>query len=501
MTISETGYLNAAMAAKELASRGIHLSVAPSSVLGELLELSASWISPKTTNMAAILSNPGVQSGNFSEPAECRASNTNAITRDNVEQSQHSLKIAALADDIAPFVLSHCSFARNVVTPLVVDLAGKMEKYAATSKPLDPVSKFEIFEGVIPELALDESFLSGGLEQYRGLDVQWSYSNLCLVAPAEEEYYSGLMQLSSERLNELVAKWLRTQEEEFVKKVFVANFCAGGGDLTIDYSPYVVGRSSVGPYERMNVALVCYILANRVYTDVQPTTGSMSLTEYKSAVRQLIDYAGSEATKALSLISRQMENGVMVTEATLSKKCVVVHQPLYRAWLQSGGKPEVLLGMLVGGQVTYAVSAIEESKEQLLRQWQTYVTLTQADLKAEAHKRFREYVIWEMSNSLSELTESEIEFGGHSGDLKKHIMDRVTAEVEHLSHRLMDDFYHTALHLVAKGRFYYTSAYDILSEMVQVSKDNAEIDPREAVLLSTITYLASYNVAQILVTK
>ena len=99
------------------------------------------------------------------------------------------------------------------------------------------------------------------------------------------------------------------------------------------------------------------------------------------------------------------------------------------------------------------------------------------------------------------LTPLEQEYSKDHVNFRAQVGERLKAEIEHLSHRIMEDLDHTALHLIAKTRFYFTSAYSILSEMDNVSKENADIDPREAGLLSVIKYLAEYFEAQIVAVK
>lgn len=505
MSIKQNTYLNAVTTAKELSAKNIHLTARPSSLLGELMDLSTSFIAPKTTDAPAILSNPGYKNAGSMLDAEERANSVSGITGDFNKMSQHSLKIAALAEDIAPHITSHVSFARNTVAPLVVEMAGKMEKYLQTAKPTDPTSLFEIVQGSIPALVTDESFVADGLENYDGLNVQLKSINFTMAIPEESDFYAGLTQLSSQRLNELVADWLKTKEQDYIKFVYIANFANSVYDYASFKKPvheYLLGDamgSSNNPYQILDNALAAYLIANRLFNDPQMAKG-VSLGEYKAAIRNVIDYSGSAIVKALKTIRRQIEGNVIVSEAILSKKRVVVNRVVYQSWLQSGGKPEVILGMLASGEVRYSVASIEEIKDKLIRHWQNFVMLSQADIKGELHKRFKDYIVSEMTLSLEELSEMEQDFAHNCVDYKQRVMANVEKELEHFNHRLMDDIQHLALHLVAKARFFFTSSYSILNEMAEVAKLNPEIDPREAALLSVINYVAEYLEGQIQVT-
>lgn len=501
MTIKETTYLNAAVSALELSASGVHLSANVSSPLGELLDLSVSCNQVKTTDAPAILMSPGFRQSAEPMSAEERARHVSYVTTGYQEESLHSLKMAAMAADIAPFIVAHIAHARNVVAPMVMELGGKLDKFLQSARPLDPSSTFEIDQRQIPSLVLDEAFLADGVENYDGIEVSWKGFPYELEVPETADFYRGLTRLGSDRLNSLVDEWLATKEPEFIKRLYIANFSNSLIDLSSvfqrgDYFLNGEPGRSINPYDQLDIALGCFLISQRLFRDIQPTKG-VSLIEYKSAMRSVIDYAGSMLLRSIRTARRQLDGGVMVSEIVLSKKRVVVNKTLYRAWLESGGKPEALLGMVASGQVYYTVASIEEAKEKLIRQWQTYVMLSSADVKSEMDKRFTNYVMAEMAASLAELGQTEVDYAANYHDFKKRVMDNVAAELEHLGRRAMEDVFHTALHLVAKARFFYTSSYSILSEMNEVAKHNPDIDVREAALLSAINYFCEYVETQV----
>ena len=505
--INQATYLNAATVAKELADKNIYLQARPTSVLGELLDLSTSVLAENNTDLPRILVNPNTPNQIALRSAEERANAVQYTTGDYHEPSQHSLKLMALAEDLAPFITSHISHARNTVAPLVVDLSDKLQKYLDTAKPLDPVSLFEIEQRSLPALVVDESFQADGLEAYAGTDAKYRSFPHILDVPEEDSFYQDLVNLGSNRLNGLVNDWLKTKDPSFIKAVYIVNFSnqldalrtVNGGSYEGLYS---LGDPGVGnnPYDTLDLSLAIYLIGTRLISNVVPAKG-VSLVEYKSAMRSMIDYAGAQIHKSLKAVQRQHEANVLVTEAIISKKKIVVNKIIYRSWLESGGQPEVLLGMLASGEVHYAVGAIEEAKEKLLRQWANYVMLSQTNIKAEMHKRFRDYAENEVMMGLNELTDLEKEYAQNCVNFKDRVQALVNEEIEHLSHRLMDDVHHTALHLIAKARFFYTSAYSILNEMATVAKDNPNIDPREAALLSVISYVGEYFEEQIVCVK
>lgn len=502
MSIKTSTFANAAVTAKDLSARSIFLTTRHGSVLGELMEVSTSFQSPKTTDAASILLRPAGSVGPVVlRTAEELGRDAEMNTGNGEDMSIHSLKIAALAADLAPVISAHISHARNVVSPMVVELAQKLEKFKETAKPLDPASSFEIVKGVIPALLLDESFLSDGIATYSSIDAK-APDYISIDEPATDDLISSMMNLGNDRLNGLVAAWLKTKEENFFKNCYLINFTSKlvPGYVGDAYADYGLSHYTRGAYRTMDIALACYLIASRLFVEPKSVPG-LSLAAYKEKVRGWIDYAGSTAMKAAKTAARQQEAGTLVSEAVLSKKCIVVNNVVYQSWLQAGGSPEVLLGMLVSGQVQYSVAAIEENRETLLRHWQNYLMLAKSDVASEMTKRFKNYLENEVMVGLNELTQSEQDYATHFVQMKTIIAERVKKEIEAMSHCLMDDVYQTALCMIAKARFFYTSSYQILNEMTLVAKQNPDIDVREAALLSVISYIADYYVGQVEIVK
>lgn len=503
--LNQTTYLNALTIAQELAEKSITIGARPSSVLGELVDLSVSSSTTKTTDLTGITVRSGNNNSLLLLTPEERACNVYSNTGDFCEQSQHSLKIQAMADDIAPFIVSHISFARNTVAPLVGELADKLTKFMETSRPLDPVGQFEIRERTIPELLLDESFMSDGLEAYEDLTVNFASFPNVLDVPGDDAFYQNLVNVGNERVNGLVAKWLLPLGLDYIKLVFTRTFSnqpyaptTSTADITSGYlgDP---GQYN-NPYDSLDQALATYLIATRLMADVQ-SVKNMSLVEYKTAMRAVIDYAGSVIHKALRTAKRQINGNVIVSEAVISKKQLTVNKPVYKAWLTAGGKPEILLGMLVSGQIQYAVEGVNAIGDKLLRQWENFVMLSQASIKAEFQKRFACFIEAEALASLDNQSALEKEYAEGKMGLKAKIAESIKAELDCLGTHAMDDLHYTALIVVAKARFFYTSAFAILEQMMLVARENPNIDPREAALLSTITYLGEYFEEQITVKK
>ena len=503
--IQRNSYLNAVQTAKNLEDRKIALSASQSSVLGELMDLSCSVTTTvaNTTLARTVTANTSANAIRVTTP-EDRACEVGYTTGNHDGPSQHSLKVQALADEIAPFVASHISFARNVVAPLVDGYANKLAKFMETARPLDPVSMFDIRQKEIPEILLDESFMAGGLEQYANIDATHIPFPKAIEGGADDAFYASLSNVGNERQNALVGKWLATLPPNFIRNLYLDTFVIyeetsperGAGEYLGEYigDP---GRHN-NPYDTIDHALGLYLIATRLMATVQSVKG-MSLIAYKQKMRLVMDYTGAMVMRGLKAAIRQVSQNVLVSEAIISKRQVTVNAPVYQKWLAEGGCPEAILGMLASGNIQYNVAGVNEAKETLIRQWNNYVMISQASIKAEMHKRFMEYACAEAILMLNEPVALETEYCQDKPGIKDQIADKIKAELQKHAHNAMDDVRVTALHVIAEARFFYTSAFRILEQMMEVAKTNPNVDPREAALLSTHRYACEYLMAQILV--
>lgn len=500
--IKANTYLNAVPVAQELCATGAKLTVRPSTVLGQLLDASVSVETLQTTNPLLQPVRSGAQAPLYMESADSRASTVEYVTANREEASVHSMRIAAIVEDLAPFTTAHISQARTVVAPLVMELAGKMEKYLQDAKPTDPLTLFEIDQRKIPELALDEVFLNEGLASYKDVQGNWSYLGLRLKDELSDEYLQNLTNMSSERLNKLVAEWLISKPKDWLRAVWASNF-GNWDEMPRDAEYTIVSEPGKGQnaYDALDTALAVYIMGKRMMLEVPSLEGNMSAMEFKSKMREIVDYAGGKAARSIAQIARQTSNAVVVSEVNPRLKKIVVHKDCYQAWLTAGGRPEALLGMLVSGNVIFAASALTEAQEKLLTQWNNYLMFSEATLRTEFISRFMDYLESEVLIGLAQLTDQEQEFARENPGFRDIVQKKVREQLEHHRHHLTDDVYGTALHLIAKARFYYTSAFQILREMAEVGKHNPDIDPREASLLSLLDYVADYLDAQIDVVK
>lgn len=509
----KTGSYKAALAtAKELDSVGIRLKARSSTVLADLVSLSSSFQTPPSTDLPAVVLSPRAKRLSNNMSADERANEVEWITNHSYDNtSLHSMKIEALADDIAPFITSHLSHARNTVAPIVTDLTEKLYRFKETAQAIDPATTFEIVSCSVPAFLLDDTFIAGGLENYNTSTVDYPYDTRVLTSELVQNLkvswhdpvlMAEFLNTGNDRLNKMVFEWMATLPEGFMDKTFHAVF-ANYSDDKYGWDPeYMLPGapgSMVNVYHGLNVVTASYLIASSL---MRITKGvRMSDDKVREKIRAVLDYSGGTINRYIRTITRQVSTDVLVSEVDTGKRKAYVHEPVYAAWLEKGGRPETILGMIVSGMVFHDVQAINDARDKLDRAWSGYVVLSQTDIRRDLQNRLIAYIKSEVMHGLNDLTDLEKEYANGDPTFKQKVAAKIEQEIQHLGHRITDDLAHTALHLIAKTRFFYTSAYSILLQMEEIAKHNPEIDPREAALLSTISYICEYFENQLVIER
>jgi hypothetical protein len=180
---------------------------------------------------------------------------------------------------------------------------------------------------------------------------------------------------------------------------------------------------------------------------------------------------------------------------------ITVYEPVYKKWLAAGNSQEALFGMLILKHNYSTTYLIDEHKEELEKAWFNHLSYSTNSIKLSNFNNLLEALALAYKALHTEY-QNEAEKAAMSTSDYYAVSDRLFNE-ELKDVRMMDltDMRALALRLVAKSRYYYSSAYEILSTLDSYCEDNENLDPREAALLATIEYVARYMAKQLAITK
>ncbi len=517
--LSKDTVLNALASAEQLKAAGKTFRALDNSPMQELVDasypLANSAVQTEASTEPLKITGDSKNSYSLSSKEEFACS-VNYTAENREDESMHSLRIRSMADNIAPFVTGHISFTRNTVIPLITETETSFNNFIGMVSVKSAESEFRITQGALPALLLDESFMAMGLENFKdgsGNVNNWINTQLNDTPVAIDELVSQITNLGNDRLNKLVQAWLEKAPYALIKRVYLTNFVKNADTLdnmdkhgrpletpcsfSDEYNYNQYNTAAGRPYDSLNVALATYLIANWLSNNPQKTSGDISLSEYKNRMAESCISTGNAVNSLAKRILMQIETNILVSEYNAYKKEIVVHGAVYKGWLENGGCPEALLGFLVTNNPIFNTVTLTEKQDQGLRAWESYLTVHNTNSQKAISDSFVSFVRTHMYSTLQSLTDSEKSLGANEVVHRERVMKNVDEEIQHFSHRIMDDIPHLALHLVAKARFYFTSAYSILEEMINVEKQNPGIDPREAAGLAVISYIAEYLDGQV----
>lgn len=406
--------------------------------------------------------------------------------------SQHDLVLEGAINDLSKVVTQHLSFARNVVKPLIVDMASDLSTFQKNNTPVEASSEFDIKSFHLPGLLKDVSFLDS-LRFYQDKPVIKPTKTVRLEDKEFAEIV-GLMSTGSERTDADVLAMVSTMEEETI-------VCLWRSFFTIAETKELITVSKIDKlnvYEKANYTAVLYLLTRKLLAEVESSSEQMSLVEYNELITDLRDYAGSLLLTSLTRIGLLIRTNQLILRNT-EHKVIELNGEVYNTWLTAGGSPETILGLMVSGETISNSKALDLKAKDYSAVWNSYVMFHNSNNANRAFDEIKSYLSVSFNKLLAAPCEEEKTYAETHPNYFDNVKKLLEEEVDSLSSKDLEDVYDVSLRLIAKVRFYYTSAFVILTDINDGFKANPDIEVREAALLATVNYISNYLADQIAV--
>ena len=418
------------------------------------------------------------------------------------DETGYPAAVATLVDQIYPLVTAHISHARNVVVPLVKGLAENYLAYLESAKIKDPTSMFEVCKVKLPSILTDEGFISDiSYARERRLSVPAEYLRLDGKQPEE---IIELCMTGSARYDEQIKTMLLSKNPGWMEQVWFGIF--GKNEYITQDSYCLNGYESLSvhsrctPQEMAELSLVVYLIARKLQMNI-PEGVNMSLTKFDNLITSIKDYAAGCLNQHLYKVAQANSTKTLVMQYSDAEYCIYVNGDLYGEWLDAGNSPEILLGMVCSGSYVKTIPEINEKSEQYKKAWDNFVTLHNAKEVNNRHIYARKALISLFNEQLQKEIPEEKDVRQKETNFNDSRLKKAYEFIDSMSISQLDDAFNVALHLVARIRFDYTSAFYILKDIDTVCKANPDIDVREAANLATINYVGDYLADQIAIKK
>ena len=403
------------------------------------------------------------------------------------EPSIHNQISDAYIDDISKYVKNHISFAKNIANPVVMDYIERIKLAIANFKFPESSTSFDIQIADIPELLEDDSFL----DTLRFYDEKAVISPDLIPSfgPRDNETLNALILLGDTDADQAIVSWLSRKHPNFLQEVWKSFFLDRKQvtDTYITYNELV--RFDI--FDKVDYALAGYLLTIKLFESV-PEDVTGSLNSYQDTLVQTRNFMGAILADAVRKFNSFSVTKTLVTSFLPTEKGVIVYGNVYRKWLEEGGSPEVIFGLIISNQNIRLCSLIDENRENYLARWKTYETFFNAN-QGNAYYDFCKTVLTtEFTGIMTDFSAEENEFIQSNPEYLEVAKKLFEKELDLVKSKDLEDLTAVCVRLVCRSRFYYTDAEIILTDMLDASKVNPNIDAREAGLIAVANYIFDY---------
>lgn len=407
------------------------------------------------------------------------------VTRSDTEFSAHTAAANSLSDQLAENVKRHISVARSVVKPAVISYADAVGTRFQSFQASDPISSFTLEKVYIPEPLLTESLLDD-LKIHRGNRIT-DFPESLRAGPRTTEELTALLFTGLSSVDEEIRTWLSSTDMSVIQLTWDAMF-SGLADSQ--------GLYKLKSGDRLSSALAAYLFSRKL-TNAPVTVEGMTVAGYNTRVTAIEYYAGALVCEQLTELNQAARTERLILSSSAYGKNVVVYGPVFDKYMEEGGSTEVLFGMLCGGLPGNSLTGVKAVSEKAMTEWNRFITLSNYQNKRDRHELLRTIYASEFVNQLNEPDEFEKEYLSKNPNHADTSVKRTRDYLKELTEEQLEDIGTVALIVIAKYRFGYTNAYQILSDIVHALNANPNLDPREAATIAAINYITDYACAQL----
>lgn len=480
--------------AQELAEKGLVATAKPNTMLSELNRtvLSDTLFGGNTTSVT----NTGDTSSKMDDivgivSSVLVGSTTGSIDRASMHDQIQDTSVGLLTKA----VLNHVSFARNVVNPIVSDYTRLVKDAMHNSKGSMPSEEFCIDQLEYPEVIWDTSFVST-LETYRGRTPvaptsQWNIPLKAIVDLSEN------LATGDKDTDKMVGVWMANRDPDYIRAIIDFFFYGGTSEVCERFKHKLVQMAdfkSLSLFDRIDQSLAIYLFAEKAYDVSALEEGTrMSLASYRSAVADIRDYAGAVLMASIDSAEKTKKVSSLVVAFDDDCKTITVNAENYRKWLNEGGSPEVLLGVMVSGRKVYTQSLIDAQTDYFKREWKNYCLIHDTGKTNRDFVAFKDILRFKFREIMAGLTERELEYVKTHSDYHESANTKLEGIIDSLKFSDMTDIDMLALKIICRCRFHYTDAELILTDINEAKLVNPDIrDAREAALIAVMNYVADF---------
>lgn len=407
-------------------------------------------------------------------------------------ETNHDMIQDKLISILSTSLINQINLLKSEVIPIVDSLYQKTKDTLQSILDQGSVASIEIIQKDLHD-ALKDPSIRNDIDKFQNsefkpiLNFNINYANLTdelmnRIHLASTEYYKENTSAASDYIHQMTMDKLRG---------------------TVTELPYPIQETH--SHDIIDKALDRYFI-NEVFrnnediaADVIDNTGLSDLRAKLDSVRT---YTLPLLSKNVDLVERREKAayGLVIIRVDRQSDKIYVNGPIYRRFLEQGGTVETVLGVVLDRNASvddYSISSLLEGKEKYTTYYKEYLTLASSKNELDLYNSFRDYFPTIFYNDRNNYGEEEEKYLKLNPGVHDEVKRRLMAEIDKV--RLHDltspkKLYSTISRIVAKSRFYFTGAAELMKYMEEEYKEGDDLANVSAIAM--IYYLVDYFLQQ-----
>lgn len=417
------------------------------------------------------------------------------------EGSEHDLVMEETATGVVGTLNASINFARKVLAPAASKVDSAVREAIGNFAPARYfVDAYHIHPVMFSDglTTLVERFENSPIDQVQRL----------ALPDADEGTLVGLLATGNSGWDSAVSDWLAKKPEGWLREVYGRVFGVNVGTNLIPDHEQAIRSDLRGKFEIIiKIGTEDYLLAAHLLSTAllnNPRSTEATGSEWRSMMSSWVQQTGRALNVFQRYVARQMAVKLMVLHwpapgvvwvKSPEDARIVVLGNAYNEWLEQGGSPEMLIGVLFAGDNSQPVTASElnAKKEVYANAYQRYEQILAREVAARSGTMIGNAFATALVLALNDATDDQLPLGTDRSELAQAINARIQAIREWPEL----DIYRTARELLATAVFHKPTALHWLETIDELMAANTDLAPQEAAYLAVRDYVTKYVSQQI----
>lgn len=409
-----------------------------------------------------------------------------AATQGNHDYSFHDKAMDTAVSELSRLVTTHISHIKGKIVPKVEAFKSLYNDYLLKNSVKNPSEDFEVRAYETPEILTNERFLALVSSRDGKDPINFKY-RLGFEKANSVEDIKHIFTLNNPKIDQDISKWVSSVGHEWIVSTYndyLSNVADG----------YFDAISRMNYYDAVNHGILFILVGN----------ASKELGDKYTWFRE---YGYDLVFKMLKKIELFQKSKKLIVDVIPSKKTICVDKKVYDDWLNEGGDPEVILGILVSPSEdrSYILDTIVPKSKKYKDAWYQFCAYNRSAESVSRDRNLREFLKLRSYELIDEIANDESGTEYKSEIYRKMALSLCDAEIFGFKDKQLNSPFEIAVTLVAKCGYYKTCGYEFICDMEKAAEENKEIsekqDSRAAATIAAVRYLAEYMVSQMSITR